>query len=83
VRRATRFRAAPGLYLAPPQIFPERRPQPFGAGGIALAIGEVAGSAGLLTFLHALSIRCSVASGKRSLDIGRLIGYSLPSRMIA
>jgi hypothetical protein len=57
------FRTA-RLQLAPLEVFPQRRPQPFGPRGIAL---PVAGLAALLTLLaarHGLSIRRPFTAGK-------------------
>jgi hypothetical protein len=82
VRRAAHLDAAAGLRLAPLEIFPERHPQPLGARAIAL---PATGWTALLTRLavaHALPIKRAFGAGKPKpgrLDIGALIGYSLPS----
>jgi hypothetical protein len=84
VGRRTGLGPASGLHLAPLEIFPKRRPQPFGPRGVTL---PVAGLAALLTLLaarHALSIGRDRAVIKPAewLDIGPLIGYSLPSSVM-
>jgi hypothetical protein len=52
------------LQLTPLEVFPERRPQPFGPRGVALPIAGLAALLTLLTARHGVWIRLPFTAGK-------------------